>query len=134
MRILLDEHDGRVSENLPASARPTEVRNVHERVNQYRSNDQAGQRAEIGSSGFRQTDCSRVRGINKSTHAVFQIPALAALIENNLTLREVPLILNDPAVRRWLLQSVKDELCIEFYEVLERWSDTGEAGLRPSPR
>ena len=49
--------------------------------------------------------------------------ALVALIENDLTLREVPLILNDPAVRRWLLQSVKDELCIEFFEKYERWSE-----------
>ena len=49
--------------------------------------------------------------------------ALVALIENNLTLREVPLILNDPAVRRKLLVNVKDELCIEFFEKYEKWSE-----------
>lgn len=49
--------------------------------------------------------------------------ALTALIENNLTLREVPLILNDAAVRRRLLRNVKDELCLEFFEKYERWSE-----------
>jgi hypothetical protein len=49
--------------------------------------------------------------------------ALIALIENNLTLREVPLILKNPTVRRRLLANVQEELCIEFFEKYEKWSE-----------
>lgn len=49
---------------------------------------------------------------------------LILLIENGLTLTEVPLVLKDNIIRRRLLRNVKNETCREFFEGdFNRWSE-----------
>ncbi len=98
----------------PTDAERTACFNPLERLNGVSPAEQAAELVLVFKKIWHDAWGARMEDILRNT--------LIALIENNLTLAELPLLLTDEAVRAKLTTKIQNETCREFFRKFDSWS------------